>query len=91
MKKHLITNSSNDSTIELSSLVEKSKQNEVVMREDETHYDTIKSYTDGKIDNYVHMMNKIDNALEYFSNSSGYKKEKLDSLMQDFITNLTKY
>ena len=94
IKKHLIINSTDDSTLELSSLVEKSKQNEVILREDERHYNNIKPYTEKLPEDpkdYLHMMNKIDTALEYFSNSTGYKKEKLDSLMNNFIINLTKH
>lgn len=96
LKKHLITNSTNkptDSISELWSLVERSKQNESIVREDEIHYNNIKSYTDKLPENpndYSHMMDKIELALEYFSNSIGYKKEKLDRLMHDFIINLAK-
>jgi len=93
LKKHLIVNSKNESTFELSSLVEKNKNNETVMREDESHYNTIKSYTESLPESsgeYPKMMEKIENTLQYFSDSTGYKKEKLDDLMNDFITNLTK-
>jgi hypothetical protein len=94
IKKHLIVNSTNDSTQELSSLVEENKQNKVVMREDELHYDNIKFYTKNlpeSSSDYVDMINKIESALEYFSNSTGYKKEKLDSLMYNFIIHITKH
>lgn len=94
LKKHIITHTECGSTTELSSLVEKSKQNEVILREDEGHYNNIKSYTENlpkDSDEYLNMISEIKIALEYFSNSTGYKKEKLDSLMNNFIINLTKH
>lgn len=88
LKKHIVTNTENSSTTELSSVVEKSKQNEVILREDEGHYNNIKSYTDNLPKDsaeYSYMISKIKTALEYFSDSNGYKKEKLDKLMSNFL------
>ena len=69
------------------------------MRTDEAHYNTIKSYSDALfkgncfegLDDYLNMINKIKTALEYFSHSNDYKKEKLDKLMYVFLKNLTEY
>jgi hypothetical protein len=99
LKKHLIINDTNNSTATVSALIGKNKEEEASGRREESHYRTIKSYTNILSKNeilqganeYGAMINEIKIVLEYFCDSKGYKKEKLDKLMYDFLKNLTEH
>ena len=101
LKKHLVTNFTDDSTLRFSALVERNKQGELILRKDESHYKTIKSYIDllclpknsffEHPDDYIKMITQTEDVLKYFVHSDGYKKEKLDTLMYTFLNNLIEH